>query len=67
MTSVDHFDYVSHFLHFILYNVPDYVDATWGSVWIAIIDEIWSHKNNHTFKGKTIDHYKIFYLAQLKT
>ena len=57
---VDHFDYGSHFLHFILCNVPGYVNATWGSVWVAIIGEIWRNKNNHIFKGEAIDHFEIF-------
>jgi len=30
--SIDHFDSGSHFLHFKLCNVPNYVNADWGSV-----------------------------------
>ena len=67
MTSVDLSDSGSHFLHFILCNVLGYVNAAWGSVWVAIIDEIWKHKNNYIFKDGTINHFEIFSLAQLKT
>jgi len=51
MVSVDHFDSSSNFLHFILCNVPGYVNAAWGIVWVAIVGEIWSQRNSHIFKG----------------
>jgi len=66
LTSVDHHDPVSHFLHFNLLNVPVQVNVVWGSVWIAVVGEIWKHKNNHIFKGGVIDHSEMFTLAQLK-
>ena len=50
--SVDHHDYVSHFLHFKLLNVPINVNVVWGSVWIAVVGEIWKHRNKHIFKGE---------------
>jgi len=46
--------------------VSGYVNVAWGSVWIAVICEIWRHKNKHIFKGGVIDHSEIFSLAQLK-
>jgi len=66
MTSVNHFNSGSHFLHFILCNLPDYVNAARGRIWVAIIGEIWRHMNNHIFKGRAIDHSEIFSLPQLK-
>jgi len=66
MASVDHFDSGSHFLHFILCNVPGYVNAAWGSIWVAIIGEIWRHMNNHILKDVAIDHSKIFSLLNLR-
>ena len=32
VTSIDHIDLVSHFLHFKLCNVPNYINVFWGSV-----------------------------------
>ena len=40
VTSVDHIDFSSHFLHFNLCDVLGYVNVDWGSVWVAIIREI---------------------------
>jgi len=53
LTSVDHHDPFSHFQHFKLVIVP--ANAIWGSVWIAVVGEIWRHKNKHFFKGGVFD------------
>ena len=66
MAWVDQIDSGSHFLHFNLYNVLGYINVAWGSVWVAIINEISRHRNKHIFKGGTIDHCEIFSLTQLK-
>lgn len=66
MASVDHIDSCSHFLHFNLNNVLDYVNVVWESFWVANNGEIWRHKNKHIFKGGVIDHSEIFSLTQLK-
>jgi len=36
------------------------------SIWIAVVSEIWSHRNKILFKGGVLDYYEIFSLAQLK-
>jgi len=33
---------------------------------VAIVLEIWSHRNKVVFKGGVVDHEEIFSLAQLK-
>ena len=65
MSSVDSNDVVSYFLHFNLDNVPNYVNVAKGSILIAVIGEIWRHKNKYIFKRVVIDHLEIFFLAQL--
>jgi len=66
ITSVDHVDPVSHFLHFNLLNAPVQVNVVCGNVWIAIVNEIWKHRNNHIFRSGVIDHSEMFTLVQLK-
>jgi len=57
----------THFLHFILLNAPVQVNVVWNCVWIAIVSELWKHRNKHIFQGGVIDPSKVFTLAQLKT
>ena len=66
VTLVDHNDSISYFLHFKLCNVPTFLNVVWESVWIAVIGEIWRHRNKHFFKRGMVDHFKIFFLIQLK-
>jgi len=40
--------------------------VAWGNIWIAIIGEIWRHRNKYIFKGEVIDYLEIFSFAQLK-
>ena len=66
LTSVNHHDPVSHFSHFNLLNVLVKVNVVRGMVWIAVVGEIWKHRNKYIIKGGVIDHSKMFTLAQLK-
>jgi len=59
-------DPVSHFLQFNLLNASAQVNVVWSSIWIAVVNEIWKHKNKHIFQGEVIDHSEMFTLAQLK-
>jgi len=64
--SVDRVDPVSHFLQFNVLNAYAQLKAVWSSIWIAVVNEIWKHRNRHIFQGGVIDHSKMFTLAQLK-
>jgi len=64
--SVDHLESASHFLHFNLIGALATVNLDFGNIWIALVSEIWRHRNKHIFKGGVIDHFEIFSLAQLK-
>ena len=57
---------VSHFTQFNLLDVSKFVNLVTGNISIAMVCEIWRHRNNCIFKGGVIDHSKIFSLAQLK-
>ena len=64
--SVDFMDPRSHFEHFKILDAPTSVNLIMGNVWIALISEIWRHRNNCLFKGRVVDHIEVFSLAQIK-
>jgi len=66
IASIDHVDPGSHYLHFNLINALFRVNVVWISVWIAIVSEIWKHRNKHIFQGGVIDLSEVFTLAQLR-
>jgi len=66
IASVDHVDPGSHFLHFNLINAPVQYNVVWSSVWIAMVSEIWKHRNKHIFQCGVIDLSEVFTLAQLR-
>jgi len=37
-----------------------------GNIWIAVVNEIWSHRNKIIFKDGVLDYSEIFSSAQLK-
>ena len=63
----------------VFYNVPllnfvqveqhasDSVNEVWGVVWIAVINEVWKHRNMVIFNGGVVDVLEAFTLIQLKT
>jgi len=55
-----------NFQSFCLLGQKQSVNRAWKGLWIAIISEVWSHKNKVVFKGGVVDANKIFSLAQLK-
>ena len=66
MNSVDLIVPGSHFEHFKILVAPHSVNLTMGNIWIALVSEIWRHKNNCLFKGGVVDHAEVFSLAQVK-
>jgi len=59
-------DPMSHFEHFKILDAPTSVNLIMGNVWIALISEIWRHRNNCLFKGEVVDHIEVFSLTQIK-
>ena len=66
LNSVDLHVPESHFEHFKLLDAPNSVNLIMGNIWIALVGEIWRHKNNCLFKGGVVDHTEVFSLAQVK-
>jgi len=56
----------AHFEHFKILDGFTSVNLIMGIVWIALVSEIWTHKNNCLFKGGMVDLTEIFSLTQVK-
>jgi len=66
ITTIVHFHAFSHFLQFRLCNAPESVNLGLDNIWIAMVSEIWRHKNKIVFNEGILDFSEIFSLAQLK-
>jgi len=51
--------------HFKILDASTLVNLIMGNVWITLVIEIWRHGNNCLFKGRVVDHTKVFPLAQV--
>jgi len=63
---VDHNIPGSHFEYFKILDASTSVNLIMDNVWIALVSEIWRHRNNCLFKGGVVDHSEVFSPAQLK-
>jgi len=41
-----------HFSQFKMSNTPASVNEVWKIIWIAVVNEVWKHKNKVIFKGE---------------
>ena len=42
------------------------VNQMWGCVWVAVVDELWKHRNKKILKSSRIDHMKKNSMVQVK-
>jgi len=50
-------------IHFQSYHLTDHrnsVNRAWKGVWVAIVTEIWNHRNKVVFKGGIVDEEEFF-------
>jgi len=66
VSSIDLIAPGSHFKHFNILDASTLVNLIMGNVWIALVSELWRHKNNCLFKGGVVNHTEVFSLAQVK-
>ena len=45
LASVNHSNLHVHFQQFRLCNASESVNAVWGTIWIAVVSEVWSLRN----------------------
>ncbi|XP_068492296.1 uncharacterized protein [Phaseolus vulgaris] len=55
-----------NFSQFRLSNESVSVNEVWGVIWIAVVNEIWKHRNRVIFRRGVIDVLEVFALVQLK-
>jgi len=65
VSSVHHNQARIHFQHFHLSSLNTRQNTIWKGMWLAIVGEIWRHKNEVIFKQKKVDTEDIFSLAQV--
>jgi len=56
----------SHFMSFNLIRCRKKVNSMWRGMWVAIVWELWKHRNNVVFNDRVVDDSEIFVLAQLR-
>jgi len=56
----------NHFMSFNLIWCWKKVNSVWRGMWVAIVWEIWKHRNNVVFNNRVGDDSEIFVLAQLR-
>jgi len=66
VSMINHYDVKSH----LMYNIIPFLNATsnriWGGILIAIIREIWKHRNDDIFKNDRVNHVEVFTFVQMK-
>jgi len=65
LTSVHHANAMANFQHFYLLNLNRRKNLIWRGMWLAIIGEIWKHKNGVIFMHRRVDPIEFFDHAQV--
>ena len=65
-TFVGHRDPKDHFLSFRMSGVTESVNQVSGCVWLAVVGELWNHRNKKVFRNGRVDHIEIFAMSQVK-
>ena len=64
---VSHNDPLLNFSQFRLCNASALASEMWGVIWIAVVSELWKHRNNAIFNGGVVDGLEVVALVQVKT
>jgi len=67
LATTDHREPKIHFKSLMMNGVKESVNQIWGGVWIAVVGELWSHRNKRIFRGGRVDRIEIFTMGQMKT
>jgi len=65
VSTVHHVKAKSNFQHFHLYDLNSRQNLVWKGMWLAIIGEIWKHRNGIIFNHRKVDPREIFDQAQV--
>jgi len=62
---VHHIKVRTNFQHFYLFYLNSRQNLAWWGMWLAIIGEIWNHRNGVIFKQRKVDLIEIFSHARM--
>ena len=65
VSNVHHVKARVNFQHFHLFDLNSRQNLAWRGMWLAIIGEIWNHRNGVIFKHRKVDPIEIFSYAQV--
>jgi len=65
VSTVHHVKAKANFQHFHLYDLNSRQNLVWKGMWLAIIGEIWKHRNGVIFNHRKVDPREIFDQAQV--
>jgi len=57
---------MDHFQSFYFSSISKITNSVWRGMWLAIVSEIWRHRNKIVFNNWVVDGVEIFTLTQLK-
>ena len=63
---VSHNDPLLNFSQLRLCNESALASEMWGVIWIAVVRELWKHRNNVIFNGGVVDGLEVVVLVQVK-
>ena len=66
LTSVRNKDITNHFRNFFAIGLSKNSNIIWKGMWLAIVWEIWKHRNKCVFSNGVVDEVEIFAMAQVK-
>jgi len=66
ISYVKHQTIINHFQRFSLSGFSKKVNLVWKGMWVALVWEIWMHRNRIVFNSGVVDDVEIFTLAKLK-
>ena len=65
LSIVSHIKVRNNFQHFFLLNLHRWQNNVWDGMWLAIIGEIWKHRNEVIVKRSKVEPIEVFGLAQV--
>ena len=63
--SVRNENIINHFINFYVIGQSRKANIVWKGMWLAIVREIWKHRNKVVFCNRRVDEVEIFAMAQI--
>ena len=66
VASTEHCDPKMHFSNFKISGMSKRVNQILGCVWVAVVADLWKHRNKSIFNSDRVNHIEIFIMVQVK-